>query len=71
MKHVIKGLSIVGKIVIYATMLRMMIAMIGLGYDEAHRTHESMNDVSGEEMFRIGQSLGQRSHDGWKWAFNL
>lgn len=70
MKYVIKGLSIMAKLAVCGAAITYASALIGLGYDEAHRAHASIDDVSTEEFRSIGMTLGQRARDGWKWAFN-
>ena len=64
-----KGLAILTKVIVGGVVVLYMYAMMGLGYDEASRTHESIEETTFDEMFDIGLDIGRRAREGWKWAF--
>lgn len=64
-----KGLTTLVKVVVGGVTIMYLYILIGLGYDEASHTYESMEEASFDDMCKIGQDMGRRAREGWKWAF--
>ena len=65
----LKGLTTLAKIVAGGVLILYLYEIVGLGYEEASHTHESMEEASFDDMYKIGRDMGRRAREGWKWAF--